>query len=159
MNITQFAKSHNIKYENVSMFISRHKKMFEGHISTVGKFRYLDDKAIEILEKQYPPIISHYHNEKNEFKDKYLESLEHIKCLQNELLKIQNELSDYRSKKLLIETQADKIKHFEALVKEYRNDIEYLKQQCANLQSRSFFDFLFRRNKKGKTLNENHSAF
>ena len=51
LNITQFAKSHNIKYENVSMFISRHKKMFEGHISTVGKFRYLDDKAIEILEK------------------------------------------------------------------------------------------------------------
>ena len=79
--------------------------------------------------------------------------------LQNELLKIQNELSDYRSKKLLIETQADKIKHFEALVKEYRNDIEYLKQQCANLQSRSFFDFLFRRNKKRETLNENHSAF
>ena len=49
MNIKQFAESHNVKYENVSMFISRHKKMFEGHISTVGKFRYLDDKAIEIL--------------------------------------------------------------------------------------------------------------
>lgn len=145
MNITQFAKSHNIKYENVSMFISRHKKMFEGHISTVGKFRYLDDKAIEILEKQYPPIVSHYHNEKNEFKDKYFESLEKITILQNQLLQAQKQIGEFSSNQLLIENQKLQIKHSEYLIKKQKEDIEYLKQQCDNLQKRTLFDFLFRR--------------
>lgn len=145
MNITQFAETHNIKYEAVSMYISRHKELFEGHIIITGKYKILDNKAIEILEKQYPPIVSHYHNEKNEFKDKYLESLEHIKYLQSQLLQAQKRIGEFRSNQLLIENQKLQIKHSEDLIKKQKEDIEYLKQQCDNLQKRTLFDFLFRR--------------
>ena len=57
LNIKQFAETHNIKYEAVSMYISRHKELFEGHIIITGKYKILDNEAIKILEKQYPPNI------------------------------------------------------------------------------------------------------
>lgn len=159
MNITQFAESHNQNPKNVTMYIFRHKKLFEGHVREVGKFKYLDDEAIRILENHYPSVSSTKTIENEELQKKYMKSLEQITILQNQLLQAQKQIGEFRANQLLIESQKAQLKSSDLLINQLRNDIEYLKQQCANLQSRSFFDFLFRRNKKGKTLNENHSAF
>lgn len=145
LNIKQFAETHNIKYEAVSMYISRHKELFEGHIIITGKYKILDNEAIKILEKQYPPNIRYESIENKEFKDKYFESLEKINNLQSQLLQAQKVIVEFRSNQLLIENQKLQIKNSEDLINKQKEDIEYLKQQCINLQKRTLFDFLFRR--------------
>ena len=72
LNIKQFAETHNIKYEAVSMYISRHKELFEGHIIITGKYKILDNEAIKILEKQYPPNIRYESIENKEFDNNFL---------------------------------------------------------------------------------------
>lgn len=158
MKIKQFAESHNVKYESVSMYISRHKELFEGHIKIVGKCNYLDNEAIKILEKQYPPKVSYESIENKEFKEKYFESLEEINRLQSQLMQTQNQICEFRTNQILIATQKDQLKHSQDLIKQQRDDIEYLKRQCDELQARNIFDFLFRRGKKTRTPNGNHSV-
>ena len=145
MNITQFAESHNQNPKNITMYIFRHKKLFEGHIKEVGKSKYLDDEAIRILEKHYPSVSSTKTIENEELQKKYMKSLEQITILQNQLLQAQKQIGEFRSNQLLIENQKLQIKHSEDLINKQKEDIEYLKQQCINLQKRTLFDFLFRR--------------
>lgn len=145
MNIKQFAESHNIKYEAVSMYISRHRELFEGHIKEVGKFKHLDNEAIKILEKQYPPNIRYESIENKEFKEKYFESLEEINYLQKQLLQAQKQIGEFRANQLLIESQKAQLKSSDLLINQLRNDIEYLERQCISLKKRTLFDFLFRR--------------
>lgn len=158
LNIKQFVESHNTKYETVCMYISRHRDLFEGHIKNIGKFKHLDNEAIKLLEKQYPPNIRCESIENKEFKEKYFESLEKINYLQSQLLQAQKQIGEFRSNQLLIENQKLQIKHSEDLINKQRDDIEYLKRQCDELQARNLFDFLFRRGKKTRTPNGNHSV-
>ena len=141
MNIKQFAESHNIKYEAVSMYISRHRELFKGHIREVGKFKHLDNEAIKILEKQYPPNICYESIENKKFKEKYFESLEGINYLQKQLLQAQKQIGEFRANQLLIESQKAQLKSSDLLINQLRNDIEYLGQQCISLKKRTLFDF------------------
>ena len=145
MNITQFAESHNQNPKNVTMYIFRHKKLFEGHIKEVGKNKYLDDEVIRILEKQYPSTDSTKIIENEELQKKYMKSLEQITILQNQLLQAQKQIGEFRANQLLIESQKAQLKSSDLLINQLRNDIEYLERQCISLQKRTLFDFLFRR--------------
>lgn len=148
MNITQFAESHNQNPKNVAMYIFRHKKLFEGHVREVGKFKYLDDEAIRILEKHYPSVSSTKTIENEELQKKYMKSLEQITILQNQLLQAQKQIGEFRANQLLIESQKAQIKSSDLLINQLRNDMEYLEQQCISLKKRTLFDFLFRRRDK-----------
>ena len=127
------------------MYISRHRELFEGHIKEVGKFKHLDNEAIKILEKQYPPNIRYESIENKEFKEKYFESLEEINYLQKQLLQAQKQIGEFRANQLLIESQKAQLKSSDLLINQLRNDIEYLERQCISLKKRTLFDFLFRR--------------
>lgn len=158
MNIAQFADSHNQNSKNVAMYILRHKKLFEGHVKIIGKRKHLDDEAVRILEEYYPSTTSTKLLEREKLQEKYTKALEQIASLQAQLLQSQKQIGEFRSNQLLIENQKLQIKHSEDLINKQRDDIEYLKRQCDELQARNLFDFLFRRGKKTRTPNGNHSV-
>lgn len=103
MNINEFANLHNQHHRTVSIYIKRHPELFDGHIEDCENQKILDNEAIRILEKQYPlpkpvPMV-----ENPETQQKYINALEQINYLQNQLLHVREQLQEYKSLKLLLE--------------------------------------------------------
>lgn len=55
MKIGDFLQGRLVERQAVTRYIERHSEEFEGHISKIGREIVLDDVAIQILDKQYPP--------------------------------------------------------------------------------------------------------
>lgn len=116
MNIKEFADTHDQQIGTVVMYIRRHKDLFNDHIEKVGNNTELDDEAIRLLELQYPLPKPIQVVENTETQQKYINALEHINYLQNEMLNIQKELNKYQSLKFLLDK---KEKDFDELSSKY----------------------------------------
>ena len=105
MNIKEFANTHNQQTSTVSMYIRRHKELFEGHIKKVGVNLYLDDHAVNLLEEQYStqkPIVL---ADLDETQKKYIRALEQNNHLHQQIVQLQTQLQESNSIKLLVEKQ------------------------------------------------------
>ena len=52
VSIREYAKNKGCSYEAVRKQVSRYRSELEGHISKVGRTQYLDDAAVEFLDKK-----------------------------------------------------------------------------------------------------------
>lgn len=126
MNIKEFANTHNQQTSTVSMYIRRHKELFEGHIKKVGVNLYLDDHAINLLEEQYStqkPIVL---ADLDETQKKYIRALEQNNHLHQQIVQLQTQLQESNSIKLLFEKQ--------------ENELEKLKEKYEKLKNRGLWD-------------------
>ena len=126
MNIKEFANTHNQQTSTVSMYIRRHKELFEGHIKKVGVNLYLDDHAINLLEEQYStqkPIVL---DDLDETQKKYIRALEQNNHLHQQIVQLQTQLQESNSIKLLFEKQ--------------ENELEKLKEKYEKLKNRGLWD-------------------
>lgn len=58
MTISEFASSRGISPQTVTMYITRHADLFDGHISKDGKNTVIDNEALTLLNKKYPDPVS-----------------------------------------------------------------------------------------------------
>lgn len=126
MNIKEFANTHNQQTSTVSMYIRRHKELFEGHIKKVGVNLYLDDHAVNLLEEQYStqkPIVL---ADLDETQKKYIRALEQNNHLHQQIVQLQTQLQESNSIKLLFEKQ--------------ENELEKLKEKYEKLKNRGLWD-------------------
>lgn len=127
MNINEFANLHNQHHRTVSIYIKRHPELFDGHIEDFENQKILDDEAIRILEKQYPlpkpvPMV-----ENPETQQKYINALEQINYLQNQLLHVREQLQEYKSLKILLEEKSNENQ-------EIKNQVKLLSEELVHLQ-------------------------
>ena len=127
MNIKEFAESHNQHHRTVSIYIKRHPELFGGHIEDCENQKILDNEAIRILEKQYPlpkpvPIM-----ENSETQKKYINSLEQINYLQNQLLHVREQLQEFKSLKLLLEEKSNENQ-------EIKNQVKLLSEELVQVE-------------------------
>lgn len=107
MTIKEYAKTHGISYEAVRKQLSRYRKELDGHITTSGQTKYLDDFAVEFLDKRRKsnPVVVLRQSEREE-----VEILkEQIEALKNELMTTQKRVIELQSENQLM--LADKIKY------------------------------------------------
>lgn len=110
MNIREFAYTHDQQPGTVATYIKRHKNLFNDHIEKVGNNTELDDEAIRLLELQYPLPKPIQVVENTETQQKYINSLEQINYLQNQLLQFKEQLQEFKSLKLLLEEKNNEYK-------------------------------------------------
>lgn len=127
MNIKEFAESHNQHHRTVSIYIKRHPELFDGHVEDLENQKILDDNAIKILEKQYPLPKPVHIMENSETQKKYINSLEQINYLQNQLLHVREQLQELKSLKLLLEERNNENQ-------EIKNHIKSLSEELVCLQ-------------------------
>lgn len=131
MTITEFARSRNEQVNTVSKYIREHSE-FEGHVTSKGKQRILDDVAIELLDVKYPlpkPVILQQGVPQEEHLKALQEKDEQIQQLQKVIIEMQakqggllEELGELRGKTLLLEDR-------EKQIEEYKGEIDKLKSK------------------------------
>ena len=109
MNITEFAKSRNIKPQTVSRYINRHSEKFDGLVLKSGKEITLSEEAIYILDKVYPlpkpiqVIVDH------ESRDKLVEAQSIIIKLQQQLNNQAEQIAGSRINQILLEQKEQEL--------------------------------------------------
>lgn len=130
MTIREYAKKHGISYEAVRKQISNYRTDLDGHITTDGKTKYLDDFAVEFLDKRRRsnPVVVLRQSEREE-----TELLrDQVEALKNELLTTQKRVIELQSENqlmieakvkydLLLESNTEKQKQIEDLKTEIRD--------------------------------------
>lgn len=155
MNITQFAETHNQNPKNITMYISRHRELFEGHVKTVGKNKYLDNEAIRLLEIKYPLKETINCLKDVETQKKYIEALEEINLLNKSIIRLQGQIQESKSLKSQVEQSNELIKKLTDELVQSKLESQLYREKCEFLRKRTFFDFLFRRRREHeKTPNE-----
>ena len=138
MTITEFCQSRNIDRNTVSMYMSRHKKQFQGHKKTVGKNVLLDEVAIEILSEKYPlPEVIEVVNTDQVLKDKIIQLQELVMTLQNKLLENQEKVALAEAEHLLLQDR-------ETLIVELKSELE--EERAATHAANQKIDELLQRN-------------
>ena len=100
MTIKEYAKSHGISYEAVRKQLARYRKDLEGHITTEGQTKYIDDFAVAFLDKKRRtnPVVV-FNQERS---DEVQLLRDQVEALKNELLATQKRVMDLQSEKQLM---------------------------------------------------------
>ena len=104
MTIREYARQRSVSYEAIRKQINRCQKDLEGHITTKGQTKYLDEYAVEYLDQRRSERpVSVVHWEETEV----VKALrDQIDALKNELMTTQKRLIDAQSEnQLLIEAK------------------------------------------------------
>ena len=106
LKIKDFAEAQGVSYEAIRRQVARYSEELEGHITTQGKTKYLDEYAVEFLSKRRKekPVIVLQQN--------ITEELEEAKRENDKLQKILLE-----AQQRIIELQEDNIKAIESKAK------------------------------------------
>lgn len=100
MTIKEYAKNHGISYEAVRKQIARYKKDLAGHITTHGQTKYIDDYAVEFLDKRRRtnPVVLFHESERAE-----VDLLrDQVEALKNELMTTQKRVIELQSENQLM---------------------------------------------------------
>ena len=154
MNITEFAKSRNLKPQTVYRYISRHPE-YEKHTSKNGKEVVLDSTALNMLEKKYPvpkPIELIQGVPQEEYINvltKLKEAQKVVGELQNRLLEAQEQIATAKATELLLEDKTKRISDLEAKaeakdseIKAKEEEIKSLQEALATEKAKSWWDKL-----------------
>lgn len=127
MFLTDFAAARGLKANTVAVYINNHPEIAE-HTSMVGKFKVLDEVAIELLDKKYPLPKPVQVIEDTESRKKLVEAQQTIILMQQKMLEMaaeNKELALKAEKVLMLEAaeqeKAETIGKLEAEI-EYKND-------------------------------------
>lgn len=145
VNIKQFAQLHNQNQRTIIMYIKRHEKIFEGHITKIGNSKYLDNEAITILENQYPlpkpiPVIENIETQK-----KYVSSLEKINYLQDRISDLQKQIQESKTLKLLLENSQKQTQKLSDELISLRVKMESQEEKYNKLKNRNLWERLLNR--------------
>ena len=130
MTIKEFCQSRNISQNTVSMYMSRNKKLFQGHKKTVGKHVQLDEVAVSILSEMYPlPEVIEVVEAPNEaLKNKVMQ-------LQDIIINLQNQTADLKAKAALYDAQCLLLEDRENRIQELKIEKEAAEQKAADLDA------------------------
>ena len=107
MNLTtikQYAENHDITYEAVRRQVARYSDELAGHIIKKGRSQYLDEFAVDFLDKRRreSPVVVVVEGQKEK-----LEELEaQIATLKEQLMQAQNELLKSQDKVISLQDEA-----------------------------------------------------
>lgn len=138
MTITEFARSRNEQVNTVSKYIREHSE-FEGHITSKGKQRFLDDFAIELLDKKYPlpkPVIL----------QQGIPEEEHLKALQEKddtIQHLQQVIIDIQAKQSSLLLELGELKGKSLLLEDKEKQVQEMKEELETLKNKTFFQRLF----------------
>lgn len=138
--IREYAREHGITYEAVRAQIARYRKDLEGHIITGGRSMYLDDTAVQFLDKKRMnnPVVVRQETERTDNENLKAQ----VDALKNELLAAQKKIIEVQeANKLLLEskgkcellTEANKEKQKE--IDTLRTDLSAARQSAEQLRT------------------------
>lgn len=140
ITLKQYAENQKITYEAVRRQVVRYKKELEGHIVVNQRVQYLDQEAVEFLNKKRreSPIILMQQN----LDEELTELQQQADTLRNQLLEAQNQL--LASKDRIIELQNETRQALEAkqqydglltMHEQTKADLEEAREQIAATQT------------------------
>lgn len=105
VSIKDYAKNKGCSYEAIRKSVNRYKKDLEGHITKVNRTQYLDDFAVEFLDKKRTtnPVIVEKYNRDEEIERLKMEKeilLVKVAELQEQLLKEKDQVKSLQSEKI-----------------------------------------------------------
>lgn len=130
MTIKEFCQSRNVSQNTVSMYMSRNKKLFQGHKKTVGKNVLLDEVAISILSEKYPfpETIEVVEAPDAELKEKIMQ-------LQDVIIKLQAQQAELQAKAALADAQALLLEDRENHIRELKTEKEVAENRASELDA------------------------
>lgn len=122
ISFKEYADSHRITYESVRKQVKRYKQELAGHITVQNRKQYLDDYAVEFLNKR-----------RNKNTVTILNAEAEAESVKNEELQAENKQLLYKIAQLqeqLLEAEKEKVKGIEAFAK-----LPLLEEKVAQLEA------------------------
>jgi hypothetical protein len=122
ISFKEYADSHRITYESVRKQVKRYKQELTGHITVQNRKQYLDDYAVEFLNKR-----------RNKNTVTILNAEAEAESVKNEELQAENKQLLYKIAQLqeqLLEAEKEKVKGIEAFAK-----LPLLEEKVAQLEA------------------------
>lgn len=128
MYLKDFCVDFNVPSHTVRTYIKRNEKLFEGHVQKRERMLWLDDVAVQLLNRKYGYGSSEselvtYDDELAALKDKLIETQELVTKLQQAMLEVQPKLliaEHHREKNTELEKENEQLKEE---LKEYSSKI------------------------------------
>lgn len=169
ISIRDYAEANSVTYEAIRKKLKQYEKELEGHLHKQGRTTFLDDAAVDFLEKHknVNPIVvgdqqqlqevNRLRDENDNLKDKIInfqenwqKVIEEKHTLELENLSLNNRLEGavlQKENELKEEFQSQK----EELEKKYREEIDGLKKELDMERNKKWYQKIFRGEKNDKT--------
>ena len=142
MTIKEFCQSRNVSQNTVSMYMSRNKKLFQGHKKTIGKTVQLDSTAIELLSEKYPlpEVIEVIEAPDEALKTKVMQLQDVIIKLQAQQAELQAKAALADAQSLLLEDRNNRIQELETEKEAAAQRAEALQVEIDRLKNRNLWN-------------------
>lgn len=139
VTIKEYAKNKGVTYEAVRRQLKQYAKDLDGHVIVKGKTNFLDDVAIQILDKHRTPktvVVDYTENEMQAENERLRAEIDRLK---SNIIKLQNEKMTYLADKTRMETllaisdkEHDELSQVKKELAINKHDIELAKNDLAN---------------------------
>ena len=156
-SIKEYAKRNNVSYEAVRRQVERYKSDLEGHVSVVGRTRYLDEYATDFLDRKRSTnpvviiqadkddLIEQLKREKEQLLIKVAEQADRIAGLNEWKAGTVEQLAEARYNQLCLEEKTAEADKRREELDSAKREIANLAQQLDVEKSRSWLDKLLKK--------------
>lgn len=136
MKMTDFARERGVNRDTITQYIRRNEELFKGHTEVKGKALYIDEIALDILDKKYPlhkpvELIEDIETikELSETRMKLVEASKMIINLQNKLTEQSLAIAKAEATQMLLEDKTKELERMENMLEKAETRAEKAEEQ------------------------------
>lgn len=136
MKMTDFARERGVNRDTITQYIRRNEGLFKGHTEVKGKALYIDEIALDILDKKYPlhkpvELIEDIETikELSETRMKLVEASKMIINLQNKLTEQSLTIAKAEATQMLLEDKTKELERMESMLEKAEIRAEKAEEQ------------------------------
>ena len=131
MKMTDFARERGVNRDTITQYIRRNDELFKGHTEVKGKSLYIDEVALDILDKKYPlhkpvELIEDIETikELSETRMKLVEASKMIINLQNKITEQSLLIAKAEAIQMLLEDKTKELERIENMLEKAETRVE-----------------------------------